>query len=126
MRSEGHSGVETPQTDFARFVLRYPGLDIGILELRNGSWSFFYTDDFKEQSDQGHGVKPLIGFSSIHTVYTSEELWPFFALRIPSLQQPAVQKVIREEKLDKRNAAELLKRFGSKTITSPFSLEPLL
>ena len=58
------------------------------------------------------------------TLNGSDVLWPFFVIRIPSLGQPAVQRVIREENLDPSNEVQLLKRFGKTTIANPFTLIP--
>jgi hypothetical protein len=56
-------------------------------------------------------------------VYTKDELWPFFIIRIPSLKQPKVQKIISKEEIDSTSQVELLKRFGEKSISNPFQLK---
>lgn len=56
--------------------------------------------------------------------YTSEELYPFFIQRIPSLSQPKVKEVIEKEKIDQTNIVELLKKFGRLSINNPFKLDP--
>jgi HipA-like protein len=106
-------GHESPQ-----FIIKYKDLKIGYLELKNQAWHFKYTDDFKNQE----AIAPLPDFPDIHKSYESDELWPFFLIRIPSLKQPKVQKIIRKENIDQFNQVELLKRFGQKTISNPFDL----
>jgi HipA-like protein len=54
--------------------------------------------------------------------YTNEELWPFFATRIPSLNQPYQIKKIENAKISKNDSVGLLKLFGAETITNPFRL----
>lgn len=112
-------GVETPQEEKAIFLLRFNELEIGFLILNEGSWSFLYSDDFKQQND----IKPIVEFSDVDKVYTSSALWPFFTLRIPSLSQPSVRKILQEEDIDQSNEVSLLKRFGKQTIANPYYLK---
>lgn len=65
-------------------------------------------------------------FPDLDKHYRSEDLWPFFAVRIPSLEQPAVQRAVQDMKLDAHNEVDLLRAFGKKTIANPFVLEPAL
>jgi hypothetical protein len=50
-------------------------------------------------------------------------LWPFFALRIPSPEQPAVRDFILKRK--KADEGILLKEFGERSIANPFRLVPV-
>lgn len=118
-QSDGKDEVETPKDQTFTFLLRYKNLDVGVLSLDQGRWTFKYTDEFRAQSE----IEPLVGFSDAHRTYSSRELWCFFSVRIPSLDQPAIEKAIRNERLDRTNSAELLKRFGERTIANPFVLE---
>ena len=106
----------------AKFLVTYKDIKVGMLELKQGKWYFSYCSEFKNQTR----LKPLIEFPDISKVYESEELWPFFAVRIPSLQQPNVQRIIKKEKIDDNNIVELLHRFGERTISNPFRLEKLI
>ena len=117
-RQDGREQLLTPEQETADFRLQYRDLEIGLLSLHDGKWHFAYTDDFRSQK----GVPPLTDFPDLDKHYESEALWPFFAVRIPGLGQPAVQRVIDREDLDKRNEAQLLKRFGKTTIANPFVL----
>ncbi|CAN5121515.1 hypothetical protein BH23BAC3_BH23BAC3_18260 [soil metagenome] len=82
-------------------------------------WHFAYSNEFKEQ-DQ---IPPLPDFPNVQKVYTKDELWPFFIIRIPSLKQPKVQKIISKEDIDSTSQFELLKRFSEKSISNPFQLK---
>ena len=115
MRPNGLKNLPTPEDVFIEFVLKYKNLTIGKLTLDNGEWKFEYTEAFKNQNN----ITPLSNFPSLNKVYTSSELWPFFATRIPSLTQ--LQQ--KHENVE-RNEAALLKRFGARTITNPFVLLP--
>ena len=117
-RQDGREKLRTPQHEEANFLLQYRDLDIGRLWFRAGKWHFEYTDAFRHNKD----AYPIINFPHLDKHYESEVLWPFFAVRIPGLGQPAVQRVIREEHLDEHNEVQLLKRFGKTTIANPFTL----
>lgn len=112
-------GVETPKEEKAIFLLRFNDLEIGFLILNEGTWSFLYSDDFKQQSE----IKPIVEFSDVDKVYTSTALWPFFTLRIPSLSQPSVKEILQKEDIDKSNEVSLLRRFGQQTIANPYYLK---
>ena len=116
----GLKHLRTPQDETAEFLLQYRNLDVGHLSLDDGKWHFEYDDAFREKE----GVCPIMDFPNLDKHYKSDVLWPFFVVRIPGLGQPAIQRVIREENLDGRNEAQLLKRFGKTTIANPFTLIP--
>jgi hypothetical protein len=67
----------------------------------------------------------LTGFSDLHKVYKSQDLWPFFFIRIPWLKQLMIREIIKSEKIDGSNEAVLLRRFGSKSMSNPYILEPV-
>ena len=56
---------------------------IGELTYSNGVWDFEYSSDFKRNSF----AQPIMDFPDKEKKYTNEQLWPFFATRIPSLNQ---------------------------------------
>lgn len=118
-KSEGQEDIITPQDYDADFKLTYKKLKVGTLSLRKGIWSFQYAEEFKSQDL----VKPLLDFPDVEKVYSSEELQPFFAHRIPGTGQPKVKKILAEENIDAKNEAKMLERFGKKTITNPFRLQ---
>ena len=111
--------VQLPKDEEAKFILSVDNIRIGILYCEKGDWFFKYTDDFKKQSDV---YNRIVGFPDLNKTYKSDILWPFFQIRIPGLKQPAIQKILKEEKIDKTNEVALLKRFGFKTITNPYQL----
>lgn len=118
-RTEDHEGMETPRGETWIFSLKYDELLVGTLTLTGGVWEFSYSPEFQKQRE----VQPIIDFPDLDRTYRSQSLWPFFMARIPSLSQPKVQATIESEGLDKSNAAQLLRRFGEKTISNPFRLE---
>jgi len=119
LQPENTIPMHTPKHKPTCFELRFNNLEIGCLNLlEDGFWQFAYTDSFLQQ----HHIKPLIGFPNLNKVYRNEELWPFFASRIPSIDQPYVQEKARCKQLDLTDTAEMLREFGERTITNPFAL----
>lgn len=116
---QGLENSTIKEDEYAHFTITYKDLEIGNLELKKGLWYFTYSAKFKEQSK----IPPLPDFPDEKKVYANEELWPFFIIRIPSLKQPKVQKIISKEEIDSTSQVELLKRFGEKSISNPFQLK---
>ncbi len=113
-----HLGAKAPQDVRAHFVLTLPRLPVGHLTLNSGKWRFCYDEKFKKADS----LRPLLEFPDVDRVYTSDELWPFFFMRIPSLKQTSVEDILKDEKIDKKDEVWLLKRFGRKTVANPFEL----
>lgn len=111
--------VPTPKNLNASFILAYDNKHIGTLELKEGMWNFSYSVFFKNQNK----IKPLMDFPNKEKEYKSKELLPFFASRIPGINQPRIQEKMKEINMAEPNEASLLKHFGRKTITNPFVLE---
>lgn len=111
--------LSAPVKGHIRMVLTYDKLTVGYLTYLDGTWEFEYSDEFKKQNQ----VDALGNFPDKNMKYTSADLWPFFAHRIPGLGQPKVQEIIKKEHLDPHNQLDLLKRFGKRSITNPFELE---
>ena len=116
----GNQAVVTKEGEKGRFHLWHGALKIGTLSLCGGIWEFEYTPEFKEQVYEG--IKPLMGFPDVDKIYEAKELWPSFAVRIPSLEQPSVKEIITDENIDEQSAVQLLRRFGEETISNPFRL----
>jgi HipA-like protein len=100
------------------FHLMYGKFTIGILSFSKGIWSFKYTEEYKANQI----VTPITDFPDIEKEYSSNELWPFFAARIPTLNQAYHFKKISNANVSNNNPAQLLKIFGNKSINNPFIL----
>lgn len=110
-----HAMVLTPDAD-ASFHVNLGKLLIGTLMYSDGVWYFSYSDSFKAQNT----ISPLANFPSKEKEYTTTELWPFFASRIPSGAQLQVDK---SQPTD--DVVTLLKKFGRRTIANPYELRPV-
>ncbi len=113
------SDLHLPKEEEQRFTLYLKDLKVGELSCEKGVWTFAYSEDFKARSDEFY---PIVGFPDLNKVYKSKSLWPFFLIRIPGLGQPRVREIIKAEHLDINNEAQLLRRFGRKTIANPYEL----
>jgi len=110
--------MQAPPEVTATFLLKYDDLLIGTLTAKDGLWQFEYSEEFA-QSD----LRPIIEFPQVGETYQSRDLWQFFAMRIPSPEQPEVEEIIRREHIEEDDAVSLLKRFGGRTIANPFELK---
>ncbi|MCC5842575.1 MAG: HipA N-terminal domain-containing protein [Opitutales bacterium] len=98
--------------------MRYGELEVGRLILREGEWEFVYSEAFKNQER----VQVLLDFPRKNKTYRMNALWPFFASRIPGLEQPQIRERIRKEGIDDTDEGALLSRFGQRSIANPFTL----
>ena len=94
--------------------------EIGMLIADRGEWVFRYCEEFQRQKE----IKPIVDFPDVKKEYRSRTLWPFFALRIPSPEQPAVREFIRTHPKE-ADEGILLKEFGTRSIANPFRLVPV-
>jgi len=103
----------------AEFLLFLSNLLVGKLSVIEGRWQFKYSDEFNLKTE----LRPLVEFPDLDRVYENDELWQFFASRIPSTEQPDVETVLESENIAEDDLIALLKRFGKRTITNPFELK---
>lgn len=102
----------------AQFTLWYKNKPIGNLEHKDNKWVFEYSEDYKKDNF----IVPLMDFPVIDKIYEYDELPPFFATRIPNLNQPFHQKKISKYKGDTSDIVSLLEIFGKKSINNPYLL----
>ncbi len=102
----------------AKFLLTYDDLLVGTLSVEDGVWRFEYSDEFRGSDD----LRPLVEFPDVGKTYVNEELWQFFASRIPSPEQAEVGEILKREHIEEDDAVTLLGRFGKRTVANPFEL----
>jgi len=95
-----------------RFDLKIEGFLVGTLEYHNSEWSFQYSDWFKQQDM----YSPLANFPNVHTRYTSKQLWPFFASRLPGSNQ------LKAQNEDTQDILSLLRKYATHVISNPYVL----
>jgi HipA-like protein len=115
---DGMEFTDNPAGSKGAFQLIYGKQLIGMLSYENNQWTFKYSDEFRSNQV----INPIIDFPDPERIYTNEQLWPFFASRIPSLNQSFQFKKIDKAKIKQDDSVGLLRLFGNETITNPFRL----
>ena len=113
--------TDNPAGSKGAFHLKFGKQIIGILSYENNQWTFKYSDEFRKN----RVINLIIDFPDPDKVYTNEQLWPFFATRIPSLNQSFQFKKIDKANIKQDDSVGLLRLFGNETITNPYRLLPL-
>jgi HipA-like protein len=101
-----------------KFELVFKDKVIGYLEYKNNKWRFKYDDEYKNNPF----VPIIIDFPDINKEYEFDKLPPFFAARIPNLNQPFHFKKLKKHNGDKDDLVSLLEIFGKKSINNPYEL----
>jgi len=116
-KPEGQEDLNTNFNSNGEFNLFFDKILIGTLKFEKGMWTFSYSPEFQTSK-----INAIIDFPDKNKNYQSEQLCPFFATRIPTLNQPYQFKKIEKAKAQKNDEVALLKIFGRSTITNPFQL----
>ena len=115
--SESQNEMVLAPNNEATFNVNLGRLLVGTLFYSDGMWYFNYSDEFKLQNR----ILPLTNFPSKEKEYSTKELWPFFASRIPSNAQLQIDKDIPQEDI-----VTLLRRYGRRTVANPDELHAVL
>lgn len=115
--SESQNDMVLATEDDATFNVNLGKLLVGTLLYSAGVWYFSYSNEFKLQNR----ILPLANFPSKDKEYSTRDLWPFFASRIPSNAQLQIEK-----DKPKEDVVTLLRRFGRRTVTNPYELFPVM
>lgn len=118
-RFDWRRGVAKPADPGISFLLFLGNLEVGTLSMDGGEWIFSYSPAFKNQSR----IALIIDFPHVDQEYRSNQLWPFFALRVPSLAQANVQEYLAKSHKEPDDA-RLMREFGRRSVANPFVLEP--
>ncbi len=118
-RKENDVSLDAPIGAEAIFSLKLKDLTIGELRFEENVWHFKYSEEFKVKADEFYTIT---GFPDLDKDYTSSFLWPFFKVRIPGIKQPAIKEILEKEDISE-DEVSLLKRFGLRSIASPYILE---
>lgn len=88
---------------------------VGKLLYENGMWTFMYSDEYKQQNR----YEPLVNFPNLNQEYKSDQLWPFFASRLPGVSE------LKENDKSESDVLTLLRKYGQHVITNPYKLVSL-
>lgn len=114
------SGNRQSPAQNAEFQLLLKNLEVGRLRWDGLKWMFTYSEEFMSQDR----LAPITDFPDTNRSYVSKELWPFFALRIPSQAQEAVKQWMSKQDSSNVDDVTMLQRFGGRTATNPLVLKP--
>ena len=101
--------------DSGCFNLYRRGMLVGTLKYQDATWRFQYSEEYQKQTQ----YPAIVNFPSLEATYESEQLWPFFATRLPGSSE------LRELKEENSNLLELLRKFGQRVISNPYILMPI-
>jgi hypothetical protein len=118
-RFDWRRGVSKSAEPGISFKLFLGPLEVGTLRLEGDEWVFAYSEAFRNQSK----VAPITNFPHTDREYRSTDLWPFFALRVPSLAQTSVKEFLENTRKE-ADDARLMREFGRRSVANPFVLEP--
>lgn len=123
-RSDDSGSHENQSEHTAAFRLTYNRHEMGTLEFVHDKWVFKYAEWIKNQSE----IKPFANFPDLNKEYIPEGLSPFFESRLPGVSQPQVEDFLKGKEMTKEGDTKLalLKKFGRRSITNPFELQPIL
>lgn len=101
-----------------RLEVLYDHVVVAVLcRAREGHYTFSYLPKFGELK-----LAPLPGFPRLDKDYSSSELFPFFAERIPELRRPEVQEWLKAHDVDVEDKLKLLALLGKESVTDSYEL----
>ncbi len=68
--------------------------------------------EYAHEPRKSDELRPIVQVPDVNSVYENEELWQFFASRIPSTEQAEVEAILKREHVEEDDAVALLKLFG--------------
>lgn len=83
-------------------------------------YHFRYLPAFKEQN-----LAPLPGLPDTLQDHWSEDLWGFFAERIPDIRRPEIDALLKARKINRHDELVLLAELGGRAVTDPFEIRRL-
>lgn len=107
------------ENENGQFQLLFEDKLIGTLDFEKDKWTFKYSEEYKKELF----ILPMIDFPDVNKVYEFDTLMPFFAARIPNLNQPYHEHKLEKLEGDKTSLVSLLKIFGEKSINNPYELK---
>ncbi|MBS1560740.1 MAG: hypothetical protein JSS89_03980 [Bacteroidetes bacterium] len=100
-------------------ILTHGKLEVARVGFDGKTWTFEYTDAFRAQST----ITPLPDFPDVHHKYSSEDAWAFLLSRLPSPSRSDIRQILQKENISPTDIVALLRRFGEKSVSSPFDLK---
>ena len=92
---------------------------VGTLWQERGEFFFRYDPSFAKSGD----AEPISAFPELDETYSSHELWPFFAVRIPPVRRADVREALERHGLKPEQTLEVLGTIAKKSISNPYELD---
>ena len=89
---------------------------LGTLERDGREFLFRYDRDFAASRD----AKPISAFPDMTREYRSEDLWPFFAVRLPPVEREDVQAAMKRRHIPESDILRLLAELSGRGVSSPY------
>lgn len=79
---------------------------------KNGQYEFRYCGEIAAAIEAG--FTQLVSFSDLEQLYTSKELFPVFASRLPDRKRKDIERILRKYGLEEYDSYQLLKKSGAR------------
>jgi HipA-like protein len=89
---------------------------IGTLWKDGNEFVFRYDPKFV----RSEGAKPISAFPDLDEEYRREDLWPFFAVRLPPVDREDVRRVLKERHIPESDVLRLLGEVSGRGVSSPY------
>lgn len=93
---------------------------LGTLSRDGREFVFRYDREFARDPD----AKPISAFPELDREYRQEELWPFFAVRLPPIERDDVRKAMERRHIPASDVLRLLAELSARGVSSPYRFSP--
>jgi HipA-like protein len=89
---------------------------LGLLTKEGAEFVFRYDPVFALAKD----AKPISAFPDLDQEYRSEDLWPFFAVRLPPVEREDVKRALAQHHIPESDVLRLLAELSRRGVSSPY------
>ncbi|MCM2334357.1 MAG: HipA N-terminal domain-containing protein [Anaeromyxobacteraceae bacterium] len=89
---------------------------LGTLTKEGQEFVFRYDPRFAKAADS----TPISAFPDLDREYRAEELWPFFAVRIPPVDREDVRQAMEKRHIPEKDVLRLLAELSGRGVSSPY------
>lgn len=89
---------------------------LGRLSKEGREFVFRYDPGFARSPD----AKPISAFPALDREYRQEELWPFFAVRLPPVEREDVRAAMQRRHIPESDVLRLLAELSGRGVSSPY------
>ena len=89
---------------------------LGLLTKEGGEFVFRYDPTFARAQD----AMPISAFPDLDQEYRSEDLWPFFAVRLSPVEREDVKRALEQRHIPESDVLRLLAELSRRGVSSPY------